>query len=119
ITYPISLSFAYSTYGWGILLRDNEFAALLHMTDFSDTTLYQPLPDHRLKVLKEHYIENKRIAEGDIVRVEYSDFDEISKVQKLVESAFNHHGGSIIYHLDSLNISRYTNEQINSIYTGK
>lgn len=119
ITYPIPLSFAYPTFGWSILLRDNEFAALLHETDFSDTSLYQPLPDHRFKIVKEHYIENKRLSEGDIVRVEYSDINEIIKAQKLVESAFNEHGGTLIFHLDSLNISRYTNEQINSIYTGK
>lgn len=115
ISYPLPLSFAYPTYGWGILLRNGEFAAILHQTDFADGTLYKPVSGNSYEVIKEHYLENKLLKEGDRIRLENSDMDEIRKVQKRVASILGKPLGTLIYHLDSLNLSHFSSEDINTI----
>lgn len=114
--YPLPLSVAYPTYAWGILLRDNTFAAILHHTDYSDTTLYRPAKGNTYEVVKDHYLENKHLGKGDVVRLEHSDMKEITAVQGLVRSSLQEPTRIILYHLDSLNLSKFSEQEIDSIY---
>lgn len=116
ISYPIPLSFSYPTYAWGILLRENKFVSILHKTDFSDKEFYQDQGDNRFKVVKEHYVENKQLLPGDVVRLERSQIDEIMSVKALVNNKICAPQSTIIYHLDSLNLSSYTHQEICNIY---
>ena len=88
------IDIAYPTFSWGVAFDSNgKFKKLVR-----DIDAYSPEADEK-------------------IRVERSDFGEISKVKCLVDSllrpAIN---GNIIYHLDSDNLKNYSSEEIESIY---
>lgn len=115
INYPLPLSAAYPTYAWSILLRNNEFMAILHKTDFRDESLYKETGNNIYKVVKEHYLENKLLRVGDKIRMENSDIEEISAVQSFVKKKIPRIESVSLYHLDSLNMSKYSKEEIENI----
>ena len=115
ISYPLPLSVAYPTYSWGILLRDSKFMSILHKTDFSDRSLYKLKKGNVYEVTKDHYVENKHLLAGDIIRLEQSGINDISEVQRMVKEKIQHTESVILYHLDSLNLSKFTEQQINNI----
>lgn len=115
ISYPLPLSFAYPTFGWAIQMSGSHFVAILRHTDFSDTNLYSKEDRNLYRVMKNHYLKDKLLSQGDLIRIETSDIDEIKKVQELVGKRIKRKYGNIIYHLDSLNLSGYTNDEINTI----
>lgn len=115
ISYPLPLSVAYPTYSWGILLRNNKFMSILHKTDFGDKTLYKFRKGNIYEVIQDHYLENKQLLAGDIIRLEQSSINDISEVQRMVEEKIQHTESTILYHLDSLNLSKFTEQEINNI----
>ena len=57
------------------------------------------------------------LQEDETIRVENSEIETILKVKQLVDSKIgNVVKGNIIYHLDSNNLSRYSYDEIESIY---
>ena len=115
--YPLPLDFAYPTFEWGIWFKDGKFECILHKSDFSDSTCYKPIGKNRYRVIKNHYVENHKLFEGDMIRCETSPCDEILKVKNLAEKKLKTGGASVIlYHLDSDNLSKFTDDEINKIY---
>lgn len=113
-----NMDFAYSTFGWGVLFRDRKFVALLHGTDFSDTDHFRLLDVNTYQVTEPLSMEGHDLQKGDVIRLETSDIQEILKAKERVEWLLGdqaHH--SIIYHLDSLNLSQYTENEIRNIYS--
>ena len=85
---------AYPTFNWGVVFDNKgQFKQLVR-----DIDGYTP-------------------EQGEQLRVEKSDYNEIDKVKVLVDSllwpAIN---GNIIYHLDSRNLKNYSSEEIEKIY---
>lgn len=115
IEYSIPLSVAYPTYAWGILIRKKQFMAILHKTDFSDESQYKKVKENIYEVIQEHYLENKQLHIGDKIRLEDSDMCEISAVQSMVKEKVSSIESVVLYHLDSLNMSKYSNEEIGKI----
>lgn len=116
IKYNLPLDFAYPTFTWGVWFRNNTFKAILRNTDFSDTTHFWQQSDSTYLVLKDLVQESHQLVAGDVIRLETSNFKEIIRVKKLVEKKLPQTSyNSIIYHLDSLNLSKYSTDEINSI----
>ncbi len=117
IHYGIPLDFAFPVYSWGILIRRNRTQYILRTTDYDDTSLYEKLEENRYKVIKEHFLENHHLQEGDVIRLETSPMEEIRKVKRLVRSKIKQTNyQNIIYHLDSLQLSQFTTQEISAIY---
>ncbi len=113
-----NMDFAYPTFSWGVLFRDQEFVALLHRNDFSNTRYFQPLNVNTYTVIEPITIEGHNLQKADVIRLETSDITEIIKTKERVENMlgeYPHH--NIIYHLDSLNLSKYSSNEISSIYS--
>ena len=118
ITYELPLDFAYPTYSWGILTEERNFRVILHEVNFSDTLRYKKMTGGNYLVLQEHYLENHHIRKGNIIRLENSTFSEIMRVKRLIASKMaSESGNTILYHLDSLNLSMFEEKEINQIYT--
>ena len=115
IDYDLPLTAAYPTYAWAILLKGGKFSAILHKSDFSDRSLYREIGGNIFEVVESHYLENHQLLVGDRIRVEHSSMDEIKKVKGYVESSFGSSMNCIIYHLDSLNLSKYSETDILTI----
>lgn len=112
------MDFAYPTFGWGVLFRDKKFAALLHTTDFSDSDRFQVLDVNSYRVIKPMEIEGHSLLPGDVIRLETSDIHEVLKARERVELMLgDHEHHNIIYHLDSLNLSQYSENEIRNIYS--
>lgn len=117
LKYGLPLDYAFPIYSWGIWMRQNDFQAILHKTDFTDTLYYRKIDKWKYHVLKEHYLEGHHLEKGDIIRLETSPLEEIMKVKQLVNLKIKQQPQNIIlYHLDSLSISQYNAEDIGRIY---
>lgn len=93
ISYPLPLDFAYPTFSWNLVYdQDNQFKGIAR-----DSTY--------------------RMVPGDRMRRETSKYSEVAKVKKLVEQKLANDSSSVIlYHLDSENLSKYTSDEIESLY---
>lgn len=116
--YPLPLDVAYPTYSWQLLFRGPRFAGIMSGLDTSDTILFAPGPDNSVIVRQDFPYRNRVIRKGDVLRNEKSDIAEILKVKNRIERelAGKPHT-NIIYHLDSRNLSDYTENEINSLYS--
>ena len=88
------MEMAYPTYGWGVVYdSDLNFKRLV-----SSQENYKP-----------HW--------SDYVRWETSEIDEVIRVKGLVDNTIGRAGcGNIIYHLDTDNLSKYSDDEIENIY---
>lgn len=117
IHYDLPLDFAFPTYGWGVLFRNGVYNGILHKTDFSDETRYKKGKEGTFVVKKDHVLEGRSLWKGDVIRMEYPTADEVKKVAELVVSSIQDTTHSVIlYHLDSNNLHKYTDDEISSIY---
>lgn len=94
-TYSLPLDYALPTYDWYVWLRNGQYQGLLHQ--FNDSLKLQP---------------------GDTLRHERATFDQIMEVKQTVMDQIQAQNANIIiYHLDSANLSNYSNHEINQIYS--
>lgn len=91
--YDLPLDYAYPTYSWYVWLRNETYMGLFHD---------QPTDE---------------VEAGDVVRHEHVGFNELRELDSLVGAKLPTDNSSIIlYHLDSANLSNYTNDEIRQIY---
>lgn len=111
------VDYAYPTFSWGVAFDSNgTFDGIIPVLD------YESMPE--LEKVKEGVFRVKELMSfnggmyllsGETVRAEYSDFSEIKKVKRLVESTLGTSGSNIIFHLDSRNLSNYESNEIETI----
>lgn len=115
--YPLHLDVAYPTYSWQLLFRGRKFIGLMSGVDTSDTTRFSPGKDNTSIVRKEFLYGNRLLQEGDAIRSERSDFAEVAKVKALIDDRLGRKPHSnILYHLDSKNLSEYSNDEIKTLF---
>ena len=88
------LDFAYPTYEWTLWFKDSKFMGILHEGDSLN-------------------------VDGEL-RHESSDFHEIMATKGLLKSELKdiaYPSSNIIYHLDSANLSKYSDHEIDQIYS--
>lgn len=93
VSYPLPLDFAYPTYSWDLVYdQGGQFKGIAR-----DSTY--------------------RLDPGDRIRRETSEYSEVSKVKRLVEEKLAGDSSSVIlYHLDSDNLSKFSSDEIESLY---
>lgn len=111
------IDFAYPTFSWGVAFdRNGNFDGIIPILD------YEARPE--LEKIKEGVFRVKELMSfkggmylfsGETIRAEYSDFSEVKKVKRLVESTLGTSGSNIIFHLDSRNLSKYEGHEIETI----
>lgn len=117
------LDVAYPMYGWGVVFRNHEFYSLLHETDFSDTSLYKytgPVKESdggRYTVLQDTVCDRTSLKAGDEIRVEIPKIETIRALKKFNDYDLGElKKRTILYHLDTNCINRFSDEQIDEIY---
>ena len=114
--YPLPASVALPLYSWGIWMRDGSFRAILHKSEYSDTLLYKAGEDNRYTVIRDHIVEGHDLREGDVIRMESSPIEVVTEVQEYARRYLGSRS-VILYHLDSLSLSRYSFDQIEKLYS--
>lgn len=115
IPYPVD--YAYPTYSWSLLYRDNEFKCIVRNIDPGDTTIFEKTDYNKFRVRSDTTIGDVDFRKGDIIRHEESEFKEIERVKSDLTRRHDMKGSrQIIYHLDSTNLSKYTDDEIKYMF---
>lgn len=88
------LDFAYPTYEWTLWFRGKKFMGIIPLGESKD-------------------------VDGTL-RHEQSDFNEIMRTKRIIKPSLkdiNYPSSTIIYHLDSINLSKYSDHEIEKIYS--
>ena len=113
--YCLPIDVAYPAFSWAVWFSNGQFQALLRNADPKDAHL-KCKEKNRYVVEKTFSQEGHSLLTGDEIRFEFSDYKEILKTKKLLEHQLTDYS-VIIYHLDSTQLSNYTSNEINQIYT--
>lgn len=120
-THTLDLDFAYPIYSWGIWFdEDQYFKGILRKVDVSNKKLYKPIGDNFYEVLQDHQIDSRKVLTGHFIRWENSEYNEVMKVKKEIEAYPALKGDRysvILYHLDINNISKFSQNEIENIYS--
>lgn len=110
---PYPVDYAYPTYDWSLLFRNDEFKCIVRNIEMRDSALFQKSDYNRFVVQKDTLIGNLQLKKGDMIRHETSEYKEIERVKSDL-SRFHDMRNSrqIIYHLDSVNLSNYSEDEI-------
>lgn len=93
--YPLPLDYAYPTFGWSVLFRDNRFVRIVSDSD------------------------SVVLADNETLRVERAPVSEVLDVKRRTERAFGRpYQSNIIYHLDINQLNNYTDDEIDQILAG-
>lgn len=113
----LELDFAYPTFSWSVWFRNGRFMAIIRNIELDDKTYYEPIDENNYRVVSDHFRDSNRLLKGDIIRLEESDIEQVMKVKSLVDQKWGDKPrSSIIYHLDSTNLSKYSKDEIQAIY---
>ncbi|MDE5673787.1 MAG: hypothetical protein K2I44_00380, partial [Muribaculaceae bacterium] len=116
--YPLHLDVAYPTYSWQLLFRKRQFIGLLNGLNLTDTTQFSSRGRNLFVAKRDIPYNDRLILKGDMVRQEISEFADISNVKRMIDSKLSDHEYSnILYHLDSKNLSKYSDDEIYKIFS--
>lgn len=114
--YPLHLDVAYPTYSWQLLFHRRQFVGLINGINLSDTAKFDRTGQNQYTAKRDIPYNNRIIRTGDIIRQELSSFSNIEEVKKLIEERLaGRPHSNILYHLDSNNLSKYSDDEIAQI----
>lgn len=116
--YPLHLDVAYPTYSWQLLFHGRQFVGLVSDEDLTDSSKFTFLGSNRYRANIDIPYNNRIIRRGDIIRQETSSYQDIIKVKNMIEKELTDRPHSnILYHLDLKNLSTYTSDEIDQLYS--
>lgn len=116
--YQLHLDVAYPTYSWQLLFRKRQFIGLLNGLNLTDTTQFFQRDINVFVARRDIPYKDRLILKGDMIRQETSEFEDISKVKRMIDRKLSSQDHpNILYHLDSKNLSKYSDNEINEIYS--
>lgn len=117
--YPLRLNVAFPLFSWKVLFHQHHYAGLIK--DLPDS-LFQnnnaiQKNDEQYIFLRDTLIDNYSFHKGDLLRTEKSDYGEIIRSCKLINEKLQSGNATIIlYHLDSLTLSKYSINEMETIF---
>ena len=125
--YTLPLCTALPVYSWDLLFHDQEFQCILRNIDLSDTTRFQAIDPAHYRAISYQVIPpngvslraDGRIYPGDLIRHEYVTYQVLRHVrQTIAERRPSACQQIILYHLDERQLKQYTDEELQTIYSG-
>ncbi len=113
--YSLPIDVAYPTFSWAVWFHDKRFKAILRSADKADTETYKYQTNNIYTTIQGHYVDGYYVAPGDDIRFENADFQQTMAVKHMLDHKFRN-ASIILYHLDSLNLSKYSSNEIDQIY---
>ncbi|MDE6854182.1 MAG: hypothetical protein K2J38_03910 [Muribaculaceae bacterium] len=114
--YPLHLDVAYPAYSWQLLFRKRQFIGLMSGVNVQDSAQFMRTGAGSYTARRDIPYNNRMIINGDMIRHESSDADDILAVKAMIEKRLSGRPHSvIIYHLDTDNLSKYSSDEINNI----
>ncbi len=124
VKYDLPLDFAYPNFAWGAVFEsDMKFKGIYYGLEKLDFSKLSPVGKNKYQSDEFYSSTLERgdpgylnIWNGDIIRVEKAEPKIVLQVKELAEKNIKGKHNSVIYHLDSAFLSRFTDEQIRKIY---
>lgn len=119
-SYRLHLDIAYPAYSWQLLFRNRKFVGLLNGVEVTDSAVFSRRDTNRYIARCDIPYSGTIIRQGDMIRMEEASYADVAKVKEKIE---RHLTGvphsNIIYHLDSRNLSKYSYNEIENLYTAE
>lgn len=118
--FGIPLDVAYPTFGWSVMYSsDNKFLGLVRTTDLSDAETFRRRSDGLYEILRECTAGHALLQPGNLLRLEMSEMRTLREVKSQIDlkrdtSEVGY--STILYHLDSRNLSKYSPDEIEYLY---
>lgn len=114
--YPLRLDAAYPTYSWQLLFRKRRFIGLMSGVSVQDTAQFALTGTNSYTARRDIPYRSRMILKGDVVRQESSAPGDILTVKAMIDRQLSGRPhSSILYHLDTDNLSKYSSDEIDSI----
>ncbi len=114
--YDLPLDFAYPTFSWGVIFNDYRGNVRLINPQNLKQCEEKLVHLHDNWYVADEYLWDVHVNKRDTIRIENSELKEIKKVKLYVSHLCKENYWTIIYHLDSLNLSNYKSYEIKQIY---
>lgn len=113
--YALPLDVGYPAFSWAVCFKDEKIQFLLRGLSSNHPHLQQK-QGNLYTVTTDFEQEGKLLQEGMEIRFEKAEMQEIIASQNLIEPQLNYQHDVLLYHLDSLQLSNYTTDEIKRIY---
>lgn len=115
--YPLHLDVAYPIYSWELVYRGNRFLGLVRPQNPIPDDILTRIGENRYTLRRDTIIGNTILRKGDLLRKEDASCRTLAAVKEIIENNLGEERHStILYHLDSENLSRYDSNEIKAIY---
>ncbi|MCL1909442.1 MAG: hypothetical protein FWG05_00735 [Kiritimatiellaeota bacterium] len=115
-SYKLPLDIAYPAFSWAAwFCREGHFMGLLRGVERDNPNIEPTSTESVFRVKTQFDAENRTIQRDSVLRFEEAEFAEIKKAKVLLDDAVKPES-VIIYHLDSAKLSKFTSDEIKSIF---
>ncbi|RQO29780.1 hypothetical protein DBR32_14440 [Taibaiella sp. KBW10] len=119
--YPLKLDVALPIFYWCILFEKEQFKGILRDIDIDqlqDRQVFTPKTDHVYLITKDTLWNGFELKEGQIVRYENSNTEEVQKLATFVAAQLRNDSVQVLlYHCDRKNFLKYNSNELEKIYT--
>jgi len=102
--YPLQLDIVLPIFHWGLIFRDSELFKIVNKLaeeDLTEEIRFKKIVDNRYEVIKSTYLEGHYLYEGDQIRLEKINKEQLYTAnQQLIKSLSAHNRTIAFYHLD-------------------
>jgi hypothetical protein len=116
-TYPLPLDVAFPLFEWYVLFRNNRYKGLIEKLDLLDSGAIKEMNDRTFLLLKDTTINGIALKKDDIIRREWSDYNEIMKTADLITEKLKTQDINLsLFALDSVILSKHPTNELENIY---
>ncbi|MBN2890720.1 MAG: hypothetical protein JXL97_02535 [Bacteroidales bacterium] len=118
-SYPLQLSLALPIYSWGVWYNWQGFNDVIYQANVNTkNSLYylQNISENLYKVVKDTVIEENYLREGDLIRVEIIDIEQLEKAKEICSPLFKNNFELILYSYNFENTNLLNSHDLEKIY---
>ncbi len=117
---PLTLDIALPIFKWGLVFQDGKMVKIINNLDskeLGDEEHFFKIQQNRFEVSKSTYLKGYYIYQKDQIKLEQVNIKTLREAADLLTENINNDDLNVIfYHLDSVQIADYSNEDLKNIY---
>ncbi|WP_276133630.1 hypothetical protein [Polluticoccus soli] len=114
--YPLPMEIALPVFGWYAWFRGPQFKGVIYETpELVAAGAFSKREQNNSLVIRDTVVQNRYLREGDILRMEYPNANEVEQAAALITRKIPNYRGIVFYHWHLPSVKRYENA-IQNIY---
>lgn len=116
--YPLKLDLALPVFSWYVLFRQGGYAGLVQNIDHNGLgKVLKPAGNDHFEIVSDTILYGNHFKKGDVLRYENCSYDNLVKAASLLKQKLpNRQPRLVLYHLDSIILSKYSAHEIEAIF---